>query len=75
VGLLTLADPITRLIFGWGVFDAAAVDHTSIAVQFYAPGLMVFCLAKVFVPAFYALQDTRTPFPVGPAGGGHQLLP
>jgi putative peptidoglycan lipid II flippase len=75
VGLLTLADPITRLIFGWGVFDAAAVDHTSIAVQFYAPGLMVFCLAKVFVPAFYALQDTRTPFPVGPAGGGHQLHP
>ena len=65
VGLLTLADPITRLIFGWGVFDAAAVDHTAIAVQFYAPGLMVFCLAKVFVPAFYALQDTRTPFRLG----------
>ena len=65
VGLLTLADPITRLIFGWGVFDATAVGHTSIAVQFYAPGLMVFCLAKVFVPAFYALQDTRTPFRLG----------
>lgn len=65
VGLLTLADPITRLIFGWGVFDAAAVGHTSIAVQFYAPGLMVFCLAKVFVPAFYAMQDTRTPFRLG----------
>ena len=65
VGLLTLAGPITRLIFGWGVFDAAAVGHTAIAVQFYAPGLMVFCLAKVFVPAFYALQDTRTPFRLG----------
>ena len=65
VGLLTLAGPITRLIFGWGVFDAAAVDHTAIALQFYAPGLMVFCLAKVFVPAFYALQDTKTPFRLG----------
>ena len=50
VGLLTLADPITRLIFGWGAFDAAAVAHTSIAVRFYAPGLMVFCLAKVLCP-------------------------
>ena len=26
---------------------------------------MVFCLAKVFVPAFYALQDTRTPVKIG----------
>lgn len=41
------------------------MGHTAIAVQFYAPGLMVFCLAKVFVPAFYALQDTRTPFRLG----------
>ena len=65
VGLLTLADPVTRLIFGWGAFDAAAVGHTSIALRFYAPGLMVFCLAKVFVPAFYALHDTKTPFRLG----------
>jgi len=65
VGLLVLAAPITRMIFGWGVFDQAAVDHTSIALKFYAPGLMVFCLAKVFVPAFYALEDTRTPFRIG----------
>ncbi len=65
VGLWALAEPITRLIFGWGRFDAAAVAHTAIALEFYAPGLMVFCLAKVFVPAFYALQDTRTPFRIG----------
>ncbi len=65
VGLLTLSGSITRLVFGWGAFDAVAVEHTAIALQFYAPGLMVFCLAKVFVPAFYALQDTRTPFRLG----------
>ena len=65
VGLLTLAGPITRLVFGWGAFDATAVAHTAVALQFYAPGLMVFCLAKVFVPTFYALQDTRTPFRLG----------
>lgn len=65
IGLLTLAGPIVQMIFGSGRFDAAAVSHTSIALRFYAPGLMVFCLAKVFVPAFYALQDTRTPFRIG----------
>ncbi len=65
IGLLVLAEPVTQLLFGWGVFDAEAVAHTSVALQFYAPGLMVFCLAKVFVPAFYALQDTRTPFRIG----------
>jgi putative peptidoglycan lipid II flippase len=65
IGLLVLAEPIVQMIFGWGRFDAAAVSHTAVALQFYAPGLMVFCLAKVFVPAFYALQDTRTPFRIG----------
>lgn len=64
-GLFVLAEPITRMLFGWGVFDQAAVAHTSIALRFYSLGLMVFCLAKVFVPAFYALQDTRTPFRIG----------
>lgn len=65
VGLFVLAEPITQMLFGWGAFDREAVAHTSIALRFYAPGLMVFCLAKVFVPAFYALQDTRTPFRIG----------
>lgn len=64
IGLLTLADPLVRMIYGSGRFDALAAAHTSVALRFYAPGLMVFCLAKVFVPAFYALQDTRTPFAV-----------
>lgn len=65
IGLLVMAGPIVQMIFGSGRFDAAAVSHTAIALRFYAPGLMVFCLAKVFVPAFYALQDTRTPFRIG----------
>ena len=33
--------------------------------MFYAPGLIVFSAAKVFVPAFYATQDTKTPVRVG----------
>ena len=62
VGLLVLARPITATLLGWRAFDATSVDHATQVLQVYAPGLFFFGLAKVFVPAFYALQDTRTPF-------------
>lgn len=65
VGLLVLARPIIRMIFEWNRFDATSTELTARALWFYAPGLLVFCLAKVFVPAFYATQDTRTPVRVG----------
>jgi putative peptidoglycan lipid II flippase len=61
VGLFVMARPITQMLFEWKRFDARSTELTSIALQFYAFGLMVFCLAKVFVPAFYAMKDTRTP--------------
>jgi putative peptidoglycan lipid II flippase len=61
VGLLVLARPIVQMIYEWNQFKADSTDLTALALQFYAPGLMVFCLAKVFVPTFYATQDTRTP--------------
>lgn len=60
-GLLVLAVPIVRMIYEWKTFDATSTAMTAIALQCYAPGLLIFSLAKVFVPAFYALQDTRTP--------------
>ena len=65
LGLLALARPIVQMIFEWNRFTPASTDLTAVALQFYAPGLLVFCLAKVFVPAFYAAQDTRTPVKIG----------
>ncbi len=65
IGLLALARPIVQMLFEWGQFDATSTDLTTIALQCYAPGLLVFGLAKVFVPAFYAHQDTRTPVLIG----------
>ena len=65
VGLLVLAGPIVQMIFEWREFGAASTWMTAIALQCYAPGLIVFSLAKVFVPAFYARQDTQTPVRVG----------
>jgi len=65
VGLLALAKPIIQMIFEWRNFTGADTEYTRIALQFYAPGLLVFSLAKILVPAFYAHQDTRTPVKVG----------
>jgi putative peptidoglycan lipid II flippase len=65
IGLLMLAQPITQVVFGWGHFNQESVSHTSLVLQFYAPGLFLFGLSKVFVPAFYALRNTRTPFFIG----------
>jgi putative peptidoglycan lipid II flippase len=61
VGLAALAPSIISAIFQWRVFDAQSTDTTALALRCYAPGLVVFSLAKVFVPVFYGHQDTQTP--------------
>lgn len=64
-GLLVLAKPIVRLVYERGDFTALTTDMTTIALQCYAPGLLVFSLLKVLVPVFYAHQDIQTPVRIG----------
>lgn len=61
VGLMVLARPIVEAMYMRGLFGTESVLQTTRALIFYASGLAVFGLYKVIVPAFYALQDTRTP--------------
>ncbi len=61
IGLIVLAEPIVALMFERGKFDVESTIYTTRAVWFYAPGLLFFSVYKVFVPSFYAMQDTRTP--------------
>ena len=65
VGLLVLATPVVQMIFEWKEFGEGSTWMTAIALQAYAPGLVVFSLAKIFVPAFYGMQDTKTPVKIG----------
>ena len=60
-GLIVLARPIVRIIFEHGRFNAYSTQITSNALYFYAFGLLSCCFIKIFVNAFYAMQDTRTP--------------
>ncbi|MCK5676554.1 MAG: polysaccharide biosynthesis C-terminal domain-containing protein, partial [Verrucomicrobia bacterium] len=66
LGLLALAPIILKTIFEWGgSFNAESTLLSARALRFYAPGLVVFSAAKVFVPAFYAMKDTKTPVRIG----------
>lgn len=61
VGLIVLAEPIVRILFQHGKFDAYSTMITSSALTYYGFGLASCCFLKIFVNAFYAMQDTRTP--------------
>jgi putative peptidoglycan lipid II flippase len=61
VGLMVLARPIVQAMYMRGMFGEDSVLQTTRALVFYASGLAVFGFYKIVVPAFYALQDTRTP--------------
>src|SRR5437867_12534701 len=61
VGLILLRHEIIEVLFQHGDFDAASTALTAWALMFFAAGLSAFSMVKIIVPAFYALQDTRTP--------------
>ncbi len=61
VGLVVLRVPIIEVLFEHGEFDAASTALTSWPLLFFAFGLSALSMVKVIVPAFYSLEDTRTP--------------
>lgn len=65
IGLAVLSEPICRLVYERGEFSAHSTMLTVRALQVYAPGMIIFSLGKVFVPAFYAMQDPKTPVRIG----------
>ena len=64
VGLIVLRLPIIDLLFQRGAFQAYSAEMTAQALLYYALGLPAFAGIRIIVPAFYSLQDTRTPVKV-----------
>ena len=59
--LAVAAEPIIRVLFERGAFKAEDTAATAAALGAIAFGLPSFVLLKVFQPAFFAREDTKTP--------------
>jgi putative peptidoglycan lipid II flippase len=64
VGLTLLAKPIIAVIYQHGRFGAADTHAAAQALAAYAVGLAGYAAIKILGPAFYALNDARTPMKV-----------
>jgi putative peptidoglycan lipid II flippase len=61
VGLAVLGRPIVALVFEHGKFTSFDTVQTANALAAYSLGLAGYAAVKVLSPAFYALNDARTP--------------
>ena len=66
--LITFREPIIRLLFQHGAFDASATSVTATAFLLYAPQLPFVAIDQLLVYAFYARKNTLTPMLVGLGG-------
>lgn len=60
-GLIVLCEPIIALIYQRGEFTAFDTNMTAWALIAYSVGLAAYAAIKVVSPAFYALDDGKTP--------------
>ena len=60
-GLIVLGRPIVSLIYEYGAFTATDTNMVALALSGYAIGLAGYAVIKILSPAFYALDDARTP--------------
>ncbi|MEO7000862.1 MAG: murein biosynthesis integral membrane protein MurJ [Ktedonobacterales bacterium] len=61
IGLIVLADPISRVLLAHGQFDLTKLPLTTQPLIYFAIGLTGLSLVEILTRCFYALQDTRTP--------------
>jgi len=61
IALAIAAEPIISVLFQRAAFTAADTSNTAWALRAFALGLPAFVLIKVFQPAFFAREDTKTP--------------
>ena len=65
IALMLLAEGMLMTLFGYGQFTEQDARMASYSLIAYSAGLPAFLLIKVFAPAFFARQNTRTPVRIG----------
>jgi putative peptidoglycan lipid II flippase len=61
IGLAALGEPMIAAIYQGGKFHISDTRQTALALACYALGLTGYAAVKILAPAFYALNDARTP--------------
>ncbi len=61
IGLALMGESMIGAVYQWGRFTAADTHQTALALTCYSVGLAGYSATKVMAPAFYALNDARTP--------------
>jgi putative peptidoglycan lipid II flippase len=62
VGYFVLGEGIVRVLIEYGNMSSASTELVAGVLQFFVLGLLPFSIFQLFLRAFYALQDTKTPF-------------
>lgn len=65
LGLIFLAFAMLMTLFGYGEFKSSDATMASYSLIAYSAGLPAFLLIKIFAPAFFARQNTKTPVRIG----------
>ncbi len=60
LGLIVLADPLSRLLIAHHAFDPNKIGLVSSPLIFFSIGLLGLSLVEILTRSFYALHDTRT---------------
>jgi putative peptidoglycan lipid II flippase len=67
VVFFVLGEDIVRLLLERGVMTGASTELVASVLRFFVIGLLPFALFQLFLRAYYALQNTKTPFLVNVA--------
>ena len=62
IGYLVLGERIVRYLLERGVMTATSTELVTGVLRFFVLGLLPFSIFQLFLRAFYAMQDTKTPF-------------
>ncbi len=61
IALMALPFPVIQVLFERGAFGTDDTSATAHALRAFAAGLPAFVMIKVFSPAYFAREDTKTP--------------
>jgi putative peptidoglycan lipid II flippase len=74
VGYLVLGEPIVKLLLQHGVMTARSTHLVASVLRLFVLGLVPFSLFQLLSRAFYAMQDTKTPFLINCVSVGTNIV-